>query len=189
MMTRPDLTTTILAEVSVMEASINSRVYTNGNNEITAAMVNETLQRIKLSSDTVWKELNTSKFNLMTDTTNQITEGTNPDKWFFSVAHFLQRFEDPMVVTTDNLNEGTTNLYWTELRTDTRINLLRPQQSAVPVPSGSSPITVPVTVSGFDSGGFPITLTGNVTVNVADSLLRASFSELITKLVAHKALS
>src|SRR5574343_308497 len=138
--TTAQFSSNILVEMNDITIKTNANVYTNGNNEITAAMVNAVFMDIKDSINSLMVDIRDSYFNLLSNTTNDIIEGNNPDKWFFSLTHFLWRLQNN--ATTDNLPEGTTNLYYTQSRVDARINSLRPTQSTVPPPTSATTVSI-----------------------------------------------
>lgn len=171
MVSTAQIATLILTEIANINAQVNSNITTNGNNEITGAKLNAVLQIIKDAINNIDTVLKDSLFNKTTDTTNDIIEGNNDTKWFFSEPHFLTRFATR---TTDNLTEGSLNLYFTNTRADARINALRPTQASVTAPVGSTTVTVP-------NGG------GNV--SLIDAEARTAINALIAKLTAANILS
>lgn len=168
---RPAIGSEIAAEIAEYNTILNANVYTNGNHEITAAMVKTVFEDMRAIVEEFAVTLNDSKFNLTTDTTDDITEGTNPDHWFFSAAHLVTRFANGDV-TTDNLIEGTVNLYYTDARADARIDLLRPTQTGVAAPSGYDVVTV------IEEGGTP------KDIHMIDSQARTAINALIARLTA-----
>lgn len=156
MQNRLDLTTLIGTEVAEVTTATTSNVYPNGNNEITGTKLQATLLEFRNTIDTLETAINESKFNLLSDTSDEITEGTvhlfatptNLDNWL-------------MTKTTDELAEGVTNLYYTDARVDNRINILRPTQSAPTISGAADSITISI-----PSGG------GTQIISMKDSQLR-----------------
>jgi phenylpyruvate tautomerase PptA (4-oxalocrotonate tautomerase family) len=173
-LSRVDLAT--LANTKVAEANtiINNNITTNGVRANTGARVNEAAQKLKAIIDEITVAVKDSHFNIISDTTNVIVEGNNPDKWFFSEANFNTRLATK---TTDNLAEGTTNLYYTQARVDARINTLRPTQSAMPAVAAGTTRLIG-TANGKD-----------VLAVVEDLELRTAFGILVSKLQAANIIS
>lgn len=89
-----------------------------------------------------------SKFNLLSDTSDEIIEGTT--NLFATPPNLLAWISNPVNVTTDDLNEGTANLYYTDARVDARINLLRPSQPVFGAVAGSQPVTITALGQSFN---------------------------------------
>lgn len=174
-LTRPDLTSQINLEDADINSKLTSNITTNGVGGITGAILNSTLQDIRSSLTDLMNIVRDSHFNLLSDTTDVITEGTDPNKWFFSLTHFIFRLENE--ASTDNLNEGTTNLYYTEPRVDARIDTLRPTQSGVADPTGSDSVTI------IEDGGTA------TTINLIDTQARTAINQIIDRLEASNILS
>lgn len=121
--------TDIVNEIADHLNKVATYLPTNNNKEI-KALDHKTVEiDFNQSLELLSVDLNDSCFNILTDTSDVITEGVLPDNWFFSEAHFIYRLENQ--ADTDNLSEGTSNLYYTDVRTDARINALRPEQGAI----------------------------------------------------------
>jgi hypothetical protein len=121
--------TDIVNEINDHLSKVATYIPTN-NNKAIKALDHRTVeidfnQAVELLST----DLNDSCFNILTDTSDVIIEGVLPNQWFFSEAHFIFRLENQ--ADTDNLDEGTANLYYTNARADARINALRPEQGAI----------------------------------------------------------
>lgn len=170
-LSRNDFNTKILAEIADITTKVNQAITTNGVGDITGAILNATLMDIKASMEELHKTVKDSHFNLLTDTTNNITEGSDNSKWFFSEPHFLFRMN---AGKTDVLPEGTVNLYYTQARVDARIDALRPTQGSVPPVSGSN------TFSVIEEGG------GVKTINLVDAQARDAINLIVSKLIAAK---
>lgn len=172
---RVDLAAFAATKVAEANTIIDANITTNGVRANTGARVNEAAQKLKSIIDEITMDVKDSHFNIVSDTTNVIAEGTNEDKWFFSDAHFVYRMGQK---TTDILAEGTTNLYYTQARVDARINTLRPTQAAMPAVAAGT-----LRIIGTDGAG------GNVTAVVEDLELRTAFAALVSRLQAANILS
>lgn len=175
---RIDLAAFAATKVAEANTIINANITTNGVRANTGARVNEAAQKLKSIIDEITVDVKDSHFNIVSDTTNVIVEGTNEDKWFFSDAHFVYRMGQK---TTDILAEGTTNLYYTQARVDARINALRPTQAAMPSVAAGTNRIIGTATDGVN--------TYTVTAVVEDLELRAAFATLVSRLQAANILS
>lgn len=133
-MTRTNIITLITSEVTDSQTIVGTNLADNVSQAITPTLHRAVENDIIGAINATVTELATSSFIMDTDTSDEITEGAvnlfatdvNLDAWLTGK-------------TTTDLAEGT-NLYYTEARTDARINTLRPTQAPVAQPTGGANI-------------------------------------------------
>jgi hypothetical protein len=126
---RGALATDIVNAQADNASKITTYLPTNGNRAIKASDHRLVDDNFNTWLQTLTTHINDSKFNIISDNSDIIIQGNT--NLFATPANLLAWIENPVYVTTDNLNEGTANLYYTDARADARINTLRPEQAGI----------------------------------------------------------
>jgi hypothetical protein len=140
-LSRPNFLLEISVEIADIATKIDQIIIDNMTHLIAPADDRVVRHDDKDSLERLVTDIADSYFNLTSDTTDIIREGVIEDKWFFSLAHLQARLARKDV-TTNDLFEGTANLYYTDARVNNRVNVLRPTQASPAVPSGGIVIDV-----------------------------------------------
>jgi hypothetical protein len=126
---RGALQTKLGTELTDFANKIATNLPTNAVGGILATAHRAVNEDLRAALETLLTDYSDSHLNKITDTSDNVAEGAT-NKYAIP-ATLLAWIENATLVSTDNLNEGTSNLYYTDTRVDNRINQLRPEQSAI----------------------------------------------------------
>ena len=126
----------IIAVTTQLETTVlnkvNDKFPTNKIKTASSTGMNEAVTLLTNTVSNLLEELADSVlFNNIT--TDDLTEGAT--KKFLNTSNLNTLLAEGNT-KTDNLMEGVTNLYYTQARTDARVNALRPTQATVTSPTG-----------------------------------------------------
>lgn len=134
----------IIAVTTQLETTVlnkvNDKFPTNKIKTASSTGMNEAVTLLTNTVSNLLEELADSVL-FKTITTDDLTEGTT--KKFLNTSNLNILLAEGNT-KTDNLMEGLTNLYYTQARTDARVEALRPTQSAVTVPGETDGMVIDV---------------------------------------------
>lgn len=174
-------TTSLLSDATNLNSSLTTNTDANFNSNgvraITGLKANAVVSAVFNGIINLIRTLINSAFNKETDTTTDINEGG--ERKFCTPQTFADRLA---ASTTNGLPEGSNNLYFTNSRTDARIETLRPTQT-VSMPSFSSGTTVNL-IATDGSANYNVT-----PFQLIDTEARQSIINIKNALVAAKILN